>query len=134
MLQMLFRLYPIICLARNSGGADCPCPVLLCFFINHEHLVNFCSNMALSNPFSASGTPLDNVVAETFFATFKKEEAYRREYTSERHFRKSVDEYIRFYNEIRPHQTLKYKTPQAFEAAYQGNYIEKPCSYSNVGV
>lgn len=37
MLQMLFRLYPIICLARNSGGADCPCPVLLCFFINHEH-------------------------------------------------------------------------------------------------
>ena len=24
-------------LARNSGGADCPCPVLLCFFINHEH-------------------------------------------------------------------------------------------------
>lgn len=84
--------------------------------------------------FSASGTPLDNAVAETFFATFKKEEAYRREYTSERHFRKSVDEYIRFYNEIRPHQTLKYKTPQAFEAAYQGNYIEKPCSYSNVGV
>ena len=84
--------------------------------------------------FSASGTPLDNAVAETFFATFKKEEAYRREYTSERHFRKSVDEYIRFYNEIRPHQTLKYKTPQAFEAAYQGNYIEKPCSYSNVSV
>ena len=134
MLQMLFRLYPIICLARNSGGADCPCPVLLCFFINHEHLVNFCSNMALSNPFSASGTPLDNVVAETFFATFKKEEAYRREYTSERHFRKSVDEYIRFYNEIRPHQTLKYKTPQAFEATYQSSYIEKPCSYSDVGI
>ena len=47
--------------------------------------------------FSASGTPLDNAVAETFFATFKKEEAYRREYTSERHFRKSVDEYMRFY-------------------------------------
>ena len=60
--------------------------------------------------FSASGTPLDNAVAETFFATSKKEETYRREYTSERHFRKSVDEYIRFYNEVRPHQTLKYKT------------------------
>ena len=42
MLQMLFRLYPIICLARNSGGADCPCPVLLCFFINHEHLPQGC--------------------------------------------------------------------------------------------
>lgn len=42
MLQMLFRLYPIICLARNSGGADCPCPVLLCFFINHEHCFKGC--------------------------------------------------------------------------------------------
>lgn len=33
--------------------------------------------------FSATGRPIDNAVAETFFATFKKEEAYRREYTSE---------------------------------------------------
>lgn len=42
--------------------------------------------------FSASGAPLDNAVAESFFSTFKKEETYRREYTSERHFRKSVDD------------------------------------------
>ena len=84
--------------------------------------------------FSASGAPLDNAVAESFFSTFKKEETYRREYTSERHFRKSVDEYIRFYNEVRPHQTLKYKTPQAFEATYQSSYIEKPCSYNDAGV
>ena len=69
--------------------------------------------------FSASGTPLDNAVAETFFATFKKEEAYRREYTSEQSYRKSVEQYIRFYNELRPHRTLKYKTPQAFEEAYR---------------
>ena len=80
--------------------------------------------------FSATVRPHDNAVAEAFFATFKKEEAYRREYTSEKHFRKSVDEYIRFYNEVRPHQTLKYKTPQGFEAAYDGNYIEKLCSNS----
>lgn len=41
--------------------------------------------------FSASGCPYDNAAAESFFAAFKKEEAYRREYTSERHFQKSVD-------------------------------------------
>jgi len=67
--------------------------------------------------FSASGKPLDNAVSEAFFATFKREEAYRREYTSEKHFCRSVEEYIRFYNEVRPHQTLNYKAPQAFEAA-----------------
>lgn len=75
--------------------------------------------------FSATARPHDNAVAEAFFATFKKEEAYRREYTSERHFRQSVDEYIRFYNEVRPHSSLKYKTPQAFEAAYASDFIEK---------
>ncbi len=78
--------------------------------------------------FSASGKPLDNAISESFFATFKKEEAYRREYTSERHFRKSVDEYIRFYNEVRPHQTLHYKTPQSFEDTFQVNHVEKQCS------
>ena len=69
--------------------------------------------------FSASGRPHDNAVAESFFASFKKEEAYRREYTSEQSYRKSVEQYIRFYNELRPHRTLKYKTPQAFEEAYR---------------
>ena len=69
--------------------------------------------------FSATARPHDNAVAETFFASFKKEEAYRREYTSEQSYRKSVEQYIRFYNELRPHRTLKYKTPQAFEDAHQ---------------
>ena len=68
--------------------------------------------------FSATAQPHDNAVAESFFSTFKKEEAYRREYTSEQSYRKSVDQYIQFYNELRPHRTLKYKTPQAFEEAY----------------
>ena len=73
----------------------------------------------LKQSFSATARPLDNAVAETFFSTFKREEAYRKDYTSEQHFRRSVEEYIRFYNEVRPHQTLNYKTPQAFEDAYK---------------
>ncbi len=68
--------------------------------------------------FSKPATPRDNAVAETFFATFKKEEAYRREYSSLADFQKSVDEYMRFYNEVRPHQALAYKTPIRFEELY----------------
>ena len=33
-------------------------------------------------------------------------------------FHKSMDEYMRFYNEVRPHQTLAYKTPTRFEELY----------------
>ena len=80
--------------------------------------------------FSATGRPYDNAVAETFFATFKKEEAYRKEYTSEQSFFKSVEQYIRFYNEVRPHQTLKYQTPQTFEEKYYASFIENGCSNS----
>ena len=83
---------------------------------------------SVKQSFSATGRPLDNAVAETFFATFKREEAYRRNYTSEKHFHKFTDSYIQFYNEIRPHQTLNYETPQAFEERYRKRYIEKSCS------
>ena len=75
--------------------------------------------------FSATAKPLDNAVAETFFSTFKREEAYCREYTSEQHFRRSVEEYIQFYNEVRPHQTLNFKTPQAFEDNFYSRLTEK---------
>lgn len=68
--------------------------------------------------FSFTGRPHDNAVAETFFATFKREEAYRRNYTSENDFRRSVEEYIHFYNEKRPHATIGYKTPCRFEELY----------------
>lgn len=76
----------------------------------------------IKQSFSASGSPHDNAVSETFFANFKKEEAYRRIYTSEKSFRKSVDQYIKFYNETRPHQTLKYQTPQGFEDDYYSKH------------
>lgn len=79
--------------------------------------------------FLASGSPHDNAVAESSFATFKKEEAYRREYTSGQSFRKGVERYIQFYNEIRPHQTQN-KTPQAFEGTYWARFIENQCSNS----
>ena len=75
----------------------------------------------MKQSFSATARPHDNAVAEAFFASFKREEAYRREYTSEQSFRKSVEQYVQFYNEVRPHRTLRYKTPQAFEAAYHEN-------------
>ena len=87
-----------------------------------EELLKKCG---VKQSFSATAKPLDNAVSETFFSTFKREEACRREYTSEQHFRRSVGKYIRFCNEVRPHQTLNFKTPQAFEENFQARFIEK---------
>ncbi len=82
-------------------------------------LIGLFEQCGVKQSFSATARPLDNAVAETFFSSFKREEAYRKDYTSEQHFRRSVEEYIQFYNEVRPHQTLSYKTPQAFEDNYK---------------
>lgn len=69
--------------------------------------------------FSKSGRPHDNAVAESFFASMKREEIYRTQYKSEHQFRESIDGYIYFYNTQRPHSTLAYKTPDKFEELYE---------------
>ena len=49
--------------------------------------------------FSQPGKPHDNAVAESFFASLKKEELYRKNHPSDRAFQASVASYIEFYNE-----------------------------------
>ena len=62
--------------------------------------------------------PYDNSVMERFFASMKREELYRRKFKSENEFYKSVDEYIIFYNEKRPHYQNIYRTPLKKEQDY----------------
>lgn len=69
--------------------------------------------------FSNSGKPHDNAVAESFFASLKKEELYRKNYASEPDFKRSISAYIEFYNMKRPHRTLKNRTPCQMEEDYQ---------------
>ena len=76
---------------------------------------SFCINTIRSNPFSQPGKPHDNAVAESFFASLKKEELYRKDHPSDRAFQASVASYIEFYNTKRPHRTLKNLTPYQME-------------------
>ena len=79
----------------------------------HEHNV--------TQSFSRPGEPHDNAVAESFFASLKKEELYRRNITSDRAFQASVASYIEFYNTKRPHRTLKNLTPCQMEENFNKN-------------
>ena len=65
--------------------------------------------------FSQPGKPHDNAVAESFFASLKKEELYRKDHPSDRAFQASVASYIELYNTKRPHRTLKNLTPCQME-------------------
>ena len=68
--------------------------------------------------FSKSGCPHDNAVMESFFSYIKREELYRRHYSSEKEFLRGIESYITFYNDKRPHGAIHYKTPSAFEKDY----------------
>jgi transposase InsO family protein len=75
---------------------------------------------------SAPGQPHDNAVAESFFASMKKEALYRKDCKYKTEVLSTVKEYVRFYNNERPHTALGYKTPVQFEDQYfQGLAEEK---------
>ena len=75
--------------------------------------------------FSRTGRPHDNAVAESFFASLKREELYRRNYRSVAEFRQAVDDYITFYNTKRPHRTLNYKCPDEVERSAVAQAVQK---------
>jgi putative transposase len=62
------------------------------------------------------GDAYDNAVAETFFATLKKELVHRRSWPSRLELQSAVFEYIEaFYNRQRRHSTLGMLSPVAYE-------------------
>lgn len=76
---------------------------------------------SVEQSFSNSGKPHDNAVAESFFATLKKEDLYRKDYTSEAAFKRGLASYIEFYNTQRPHRTLKNQTPCQIEELFKSD-------------
>jgi putative transposase len=59
------------------------------------------------------GRALDNVFVERLWRSVKYEEVYLRDYQSVRDARQSLARYFGFYNEVRLHQALGYRTPAA---------------------
>ncbi len=76
------------------------------------------SSYGVTQSFSYPGRPVDNAVAESFFANLKREELYRHDYRSEREFREAVTDYIENYNSVRPHRSNNYKSPDTKERDY----------------
>ena len=72
----------------------------------------------VTQSFSRAYVPYDNAVMENFFGSLKKEELYRWRYRSERELKERIKEYVDFYNNIRPHEKLRYKTPAKVEEEY----------------
>jgi putative transposase len=77
----------------------------------------FCKTNGLLPSMSRKGNCYDNAVAESFFASLKKERIKKRIYKNRELARSDVSEYIdAFYNPSRRHRHLGGVSPEAFEA------------------
>ena len=63
------------------------------------------------------GRWLDNVFVERLWRSLKYEEVHLKAYANGLEARIGIGQWVRFYNERRPHQALGYKTPAATWAA-----------------
>ena len=79
---------------------------------------DYLQSLGVSQSFPRAHVPYDNSVMESFFSNLKREELYRTKYRSENEFRAAVDQYIIFYNELRPHAKNRYKTPARMELVF----------------
>lgn len=68
---------------------------------------------------SRAGNCWDNAVAESFFGTLKRELVHHESYAGHEDARRSLFEYIEvFYNRVRRHSTLGYRSPAEFEVRF----------------
>ncbi len=69
------------------------------------------------------GRWLDNVYVERLWRRLKQEEVYRRAYETVGEARKGIADYLRYFNEERPHQGLDNRTPD--DVFYQRKLLVK---------
>ena len=68
---------------------------------------------------SRKGNCWDNACAESFFSSLKMEEAFHKKYITKETARKSIFEYIMYYNMHRRHSFLDYLSPVKYEELNQ---------------
>ncbi len=81
-----------------------------------EHYQELLKRHGIRCSMSRKGDCWDNAPMESFFATLKKELVHFEDYTTRAGARESLFEYIElFYNRVRRHSALGYKSPAEFE-------------------
>jgi putative transposase len=80
----------------------------------------------IAQSMGSRGDCFDNAVAESFFATLKKELIHARSWPSKAELRSEVFEYIEvFFNRRRRHSTLGFLSPEQFETITHHHHLEE---------
>ncbi len=84
-------------------------------YIDHRFRATLEKNHIIQS-MSSTGNCYDNAMAESFFATLKKGHLFRQRFQTKEEARRKLFGYLEiFYNRVRRHSALGYKSPVAFE-------------------
>jgi len=84
-----------------------------------EEYINLLKENEIKISMDGKGRALDNQRIERFFRSYKWEKLYLEEYETGHQLKKITREYIEYYNNVRPHESLDYKTPAEY---YYGSF------------
>ena len=76
-----------------------------------EEWTSFLQQHDIQISMTGKGRCLDNVYIERFWRNVKREEFYLNDYVSIKALKLAIANYVDFYNNRRPHQSLNYRTP-----------------------
>ena len=79
-------------------------------FTSNDYML-YLQEQGIRQSMDGQGRWVDNVIIERWFRSLKIERIYINEYNSPRELRSDISEYVDRYNHIRPHQSLKDRTP-----------------------
>jgi putative transposase len=84
-----------------------------------QEMVDYCRKNNVSRSMGRTGTCYDNAVAESFFATYKKELIHTRPWDSVKTLKRETFDWIEtYYNRRRRHSTIAYLTPHEYELLF----------------
>jgi transposase InsO family protein len=79
-----------------------------------KQVTNRLKEVSFVRSMSRAGTPTDNAIAERFVGTFKHAVVDRYSYGTIGDFLHFAEQWLNFYNNTRPHQALKMKSPNTW--------------------
>jgi transposase InsO family protein len=92
---------------RSDNGAQ-PCS---------NAFVEYLNAAGIKGQYTGYNAPDDNAYVERVIRTIKEEEIWPNEYDTLTEAREAIAKYVNWYNADRIHSSLKYQTPDEFEAA-----------------
>jgi putative transposase len=85
-----------------------------------NEFVEFCKKNGITRSMGRTGICYDNALAESFFATYKKELIHTQPWPTIKKLKKATFEWIEFYyNRQRRHSAINYLTPAEYDVGYR---------------